>query len=417
MPGRLPWRLVAACRAVGVGWTVHHCGCGREDGVGVASEGAAVRTLMSSDVWVHYGQIYVRSRQADLRVPDPELHEYFAGQQNGLCGGAVPGCLFLITGLHTGTVGMVVELHDHPPAQDDSWEEIVEVSFRSAGEASLVGWAGEWQWPLDVIETDYRVRYCATGMDAGRAGDTRADDEPELDHYLLQFWPGSPGPDRVVKQTSAIAAYWHGFASDQPPPPTPEERAEAERLALLERQRAAEQARLGAEEREWGGRLPSERLRRLRGTALTVARLDRSLVDALAQTDPVIQRDIARWVTRRAFVEARLADVEWIAPALAAMDRGEPLPSPFDDDRRAWGMLLSDARVPRTLVTSLDGRLANCLQQAMAIPALFSALEQDPLRAALDALWSAAVAFGHGRHQVLFSEVRQAFPAVAAHEV
>ncbi len=317
---------------------------------------------MSSDVWVHYGQIYVRSRQADLRVPDPELHEYFAGQQNGLCGGAVPGCLFLITGLHTGTVGMVVELHDHPPAQDDSWEEIVEVSFRSAGEASLV-------------------------------------------------------PDRVVKQTSAIAAYWHGFASDQPPPPTPEERAEAERLALLERQRAAEQARLGAEEREWGGRLPSERLRRLRGTALTVARLDRSLVDALAQTDPVTQRDIARWVTRRAFVEARLADVEWIAPALAAMDRGEPLPSPFDDDRRAWGMLLSDARVPRTLVTSLDGRLDNCLQQAMAIPALFSALEQDPLRAALDALWSAAVAFGHGRHQVLFSEVRQAFPAVAAHEV
>jgi hypothetical protein len=103
-----------------------------------------------------------------------------------------------------------------------------------------------------------------------------------------------------------------------------------------------------------GGRLPGKRLRRLRGTALTVARLDRSLVDALAQTDRVTQRDIARWVTRRAFVEARLADVEWIAPALAAMDRGEPLPPPFDDDRRAWDLLLSDGRVPRTLVTSPD---------------------------------------------------------------
>jgi hypothetical protein len=121
-------------------------------------------------------------------------------------------------------------------------------------------------------------------------------------------------------------------------------------------------------------------------------------------------------VTRRAFVEARPADVEWIAPALAAMDRGEPLPPPLDDERRAWDLLLSDARVPRTLVTSPDGRLDNCLQQAMAFPALFSTLEQDPLRAALDALWSAAVAFGHGRHQVLFSEVRQAIPAVAAHE-
>jgi hypothetical protein len=380
---------------------------------------------MRGDVWVHYGQLHVQSGQADPRAPDPELHEYFAGQQNGLCGAAVPGCLFLLTGLHTGTVGFVVELHDQPLAVDDSWEEIVEVSFRPAGEASLVGWGGEWQRPLELIETDYRVRYCATGMDAGRAADTRTDDEPELDRYLLQFWPGPPGPDRVVKQTSAIAGYWHGFARDQPPAPTPEERAEAERLALLERERAAErahlkaeQARLKAEEDEWGGRLPSERLRRLRGTAVTVARLDRSLVDALAQTDPVTQRDIARWVVRRAFVEARLADVEWIAPALAAMDRGEPLPPPFDDDQRAWGMLLlSDARVPRTLVTSPDGRLDNCLQQAMAFPALFAALEQDPLRAALDALWSAAVAFGHGRYQVLFAEVRQAFPAVAAHEV
>jgi hypothetical protein len=347
---------------------------------------------MSGDLWVHYGQVYVQSGHADPRVPHPELHECFAGQQNGLCGGAVPGCLFLITGLHTGTVGFVVELHDHPPALDDGWEEIVEVSFRSAGEASLLGWAGAWQWPLELIEADYRVRYCARGMDAGRAADTRADDEPELDCYLLQFWPGPPGPDRVVKQTSATAAYWHGFARDQPPPPTPEERAEAERLAVLERERAEAQARLRAEEREWGGRLPSERLRRLRGTALTVARLDRSLVDALARTDPVTQRDIARWVTRRAFVEARLADVEWIAPALVAMDRGEPLPWPFDHDQRAWELLLSDARVPKTLVTSPDGRLDNCLQQAMAFPALFSALEQDPLRAALDALWSAAVA-------------------------
>jgi hypothetical protein len=376
-----------------------------------------VRTLMRGDVWVHYGQLYVRSGHADPRVPDPELQECFGGQQNGLCGGAVPGCLLLITGLHTGTVGFAVELHDQPPALDDSWEEIVEVSFRSAGEASLVGWAGEWQWPLELTQTDYRVRYCGTGMDAGRAADTRADDEPELDHYLLQFWAGPPGPDRVVKQTSATAAYWHGFARDQPPPPTPQERAEAERLALLERQRAAERARLQAEEREWGGRLPGERLRRLRSTALTVARLDRSLVDALANADPVTQRAIARWVTRRAFVEAGLADVEWIAPALAAMDRGEPPPPPFDDHRRAWDLLLSDARVPRTLVTSPDGRLGNYLQQAMAFPALFAALQQDPLRAALDALWSAVVAFGHGRHQVLFGEVRQAFPTLAAHEV
>ena len=36
--------------------------------------------------------------------------------------------------------------------------------------------------------------------------------------------------------------------------------------------------------------------------------------------------------------------------------------------------------------------------------------EQDPLRAAFDALWSGAVAFGGRRHGVLFDEVRQVFP-------
>jgi hypothetical protein len=261
-------------------------------------------------------------------------------------------------------------------------------------------------------------------MDEGHDQDTRMDEDPEVDRYLLQFWPGPPAPDRVVKQTSATAAYWHGFAREQPPPPTPEqkaqaaeEEAEAARLALLERERAAAVARRKAEEREWGGCLPAERLRQLRGHALSVARLDRPLVDALAETDPVTQRQIARWVTRRACVEAQLADVEWIAHALAAMDRGESLPAPFDDDRRAWDLLLSDERVPRTTVTSPDGTRDNCLQQAMAFPAVFSAREQDPLCAALDALWSAAVAFGHGQHQALFTEVREAFPAVAERDM
>lgn len=369
-----------------------------------------MRTLMAGNAWVHYGQIYVQSG-TDL----PELSECFGGQENGLCGGAVPGYLFLITGLHTGAVGFTVELHDERPPLDATWEDIVEVSFRPAGAASLVGWGGQQTWSLDLIETDYRARYCAMGMDQGHAKDCRADNEPEVDRYLLQFWPGPPAPDRVVKQTSEMGVYWHGFVRQQPPQPAPEEKAEAERLALLERQRAAEQARLKAEEREWGGHLPGDRLRQLRGSALSVARLDRPLVDALAETDPVTQREVARWACRRAFIEARLAEVEWITPALAAMDQAQPLPPPFGDRKQAWDLLLSDEHIPHTLVTSLDGRHENCLQQAMAFPAVFSADEDDPLRAALDVLWAAAVAFGRGRHPVLFTEVRQAFPSITGH--
>jgi hypothetical protein len=92
-----------------------------------------VRTLMSEPAWVHYGQLYVES--SDFYA---DLGECFGGQQNGLCGAAIQGKLFLITGLHTGKVGFTVELHDEAPPIDDEWEEIVEASFEPAGETVLV---------------------------------------------------------------------------------------------------------------------------------------------------------------------------------------------------------------------------------------------------------------------------------------
>ncbi|MCT2583066.1 hypothetical protein [Actinophytocola gossypii] len=366
--------------------------------------------LMSEDVRVHYSQIYVTSGHGDV----PDLREALGGQRNGLCGAARPGALYLVTGLHTGTVGFAAELHEQAPPVDESWEDVVEVSFRPIAPPALVGWGGEGRWPLDLAATDYRVRYSGTGMDQARAQDTRLQGEPEVDRYLLQFWPAPPAPDEVLRQTSATAAYWHGVARKHPPPPTPEDRALAEDRDRRDRARAAADRRLRREEREWGGRLPGERLRRLRGSALTVARLDRAYVEALAEADPATQRDIARWVTRRAYDEAGLTGVDWIDAALAAMDRGEPLPAPFGgDDQQAWQLLFADERVPSTLVTSPDGRLDNCSQQAMAFPAVFSAREADPLRAAVDAIHNAAVAFGYGRHPVLFAELRRAFPAVA----
>ncbi len=63
-------------------------------------------------VHVSYGQSYV--------VSDPEsfglgLEEAFAGQSAGLCGAAVPGALWLTTGLHTGNVGFTVEVRGQAP--------------------------------------------------------------------------------------------------------------------------------------------------------------------------------------------------------------------------------------------------------------------------------------------------------------
>jgi len=101
----------------------------------------------------------------------------------------------------------------HPPV-DDGWEEVVEVSYRpSSVEAALTGWGGEAQpVPLGLEVTGYRVRLCATKMDEARQQDTILDDEDVIDRYELVFWRSEAHPDRVVRQTSATAAYWHTWA-------------------------------------------------------------------------------------------------------------------------------------------------------------------------------------------------------------
>ena len=365
-----------------------------------------MRTLMSGDVPVSYGQIYV----AGVGGFDAGMSECFGGQDNGLCGAVEQGSLFLRTGLHTGDVGFAVELHERQPPVGEVWEEVVEASFHPEGDVLLQAWGGDGFWPLELDDTDYRVRYCARNMDQAADGNTMVAEDQVIDRYLLQFWPAPPQRDRVVRQTSDTAARGHHWAKDLPPPPTAEEKAERARLEGLERERAIAVLRLNGELREWGGVLPDERLRRIRGNALSLAEFDRPLLDALAAAEPPAQREIARWAARRGFAEAGLVEVDWIAPALAAADRGDPLPSPFDDQRRAWDLLLSDEQVPKTVVTSPDGTIDNYLQQAAAFSAIFSVQHEDPLHAAVDALWAAVFAFGHGRHQVLFAEVRRAFP-------
>ncbi|MER7489568.1 hypothetical protein ABTY20_27445 [Streptomyces sp. NPDC126497] len=304
-----------------------------------------MRRPVTGEVHVHYGQIYVESDPDD---PTPDLSEACAGQSGGLCGAAVPGALWLNTGLHTGNVGFTVEVHDEAPVLDPVWEDVVEVSFRPLSERTgLVQWAGEAAWDLGLARTDYRVRYCARGMDEGRELDTRVAGEPQADSYLLQFWPAPPRPDRVIRQTSRNAAYWHGYARGLPPPPTPEQRAETERLARRAEERAAEERRLHHEKWQWGGRLPSEGLRGVRGSnVLGLLRFDSDLVHALDAAGPGVQRAVALLAARRACEAAGLTDVPWVTEALTALTQERPLPPPFDDAARMWEILRSDPRVP-----------------------------------------------------------------------
>lgn len=253
--------------------------------------------LFSGELHVHYRQFYVESQADDYYTGFSDTR---GGQVNGLCGAAVPGMLFLTTGLHTGKVGLTVEVLDAEPPVGDEWEEVVDASFWPRGDqVHLVQWAGEASWPLALAPIDYRVRFCAVGMDQAREADTRLGDEPVLDRYLMQFWPAPPARDVVVRQTSDSAAYWHAHARTLPPPPTPEEWAETKRQERLARERAVQEAAREAELRRWHGRPPSDAVRRVNG-GLEMARLDRDLVDEVERLDEQAQRAVAVWAARRA---------------------------------------------------------------------------------------------------------------------
>ncbi|MFI9508235.1 hypothetical protein [Nocardia sp. NPDC052566] len=172
---------------------------------------------LDGEVGISYHQIYVVSDPDGI---SPGMHGAFAGQTGGLCGAAIPGALWLTTGLHSGSVGFTVEVRGQAPPLDPAWEDVVEVSFCPVSDRTLLmQWAGEDFWELDLKEIDYRVRYCAQGMDQAREADVRLDGEPMLDRYLLQFWPAAPEPDRIVRQTSKEAAYSHDYARRQSPSP------------------------------------------------------------------------------------------------------------------------------------------------------------------------------------------------------
>ena len=169
--------------------------------------------VFAGPLWVHYGAAYIF-------VGDPEssdLKACFRGQANGLCGTASSGVMSLVTGLHTGQVGLTVEVSDAPPEVDSSWEEIVEAPFLVSDlPVALYEWGEASGQPLSLPQGQYRARYSARNMQAGSDQDTSADDETIIDEYRLQLWPAPASPDQVIRQTSSIAANWHNYARSLP---------------------------------------------------------------------------------------------------------------------------------------------------------------------------------------------------------
>lgn len=120
-------------------------------------------------------------------------------------------------------------------------------------------------------------------------------------------------------------------------------------------------------------------------------------------------RAIACWAARRAYTHAGLDQVDWIAPALEALDAGCPLPAPFDEPARVWDRFVHDERITLTPATPGGGPMG-ISRQAVAIPTLFSATDEDPLCAAAATLDIAADTVGGDRRRLLDDVTATFFP-------
>jgi hypothetical protein len=362
-----------------------------------AEVGEIMRTIVSGPTWVHYGQIYVQSGDES-----PDLAECFAGQHNGLCGAAVPGTLFLVTGLHTGSVDFTVEVHEQMPPVEYDAEDVVEAPYRPIGDARLVTWGGDggW-WSLELQPgVDYRARYSAWRMDAGHQAGPPMDGEPLVDRYLLQFWPAQPVPERVVKQTSRQAAYWHKVARDRP---TPAELAQQKR----ERARQAEEHRIAERAAAWGGALPTERLERIRH-ARELSALDRSLVGALEQSAPDTLRRIARWAVRRACEQAGYVRDARISGVLDRMDAGANWFETLNGPRQPVEPGPSELRgTVHTLVSRMHGWFDDRDPFDNTTTLATATFNDDPLQAAIETVWLSTGPFPDKRQ--LLTELRSRF--------
>lgn len=167
-----------------------------------------MKTLYEGNLFIHYGQFYVDVDTDDDDYADPELA--FAGQQNGICGAAQKGKLFLVTGSADAVIQLKVLLHEAKPPVNPAFDEVVEVSMAVGNQPlKLCEWAWETVYDLAIPSGHYRVRYSIQGMEKDYDEHSDWDSPIEGQSYLLEFWQEALAADSIIKHTSDNAKYWH----------------------------------------------------------------------------------------------------------------------------------------------------------------------------------------------------------------
>lgn len=188
-----------------------------------------------------------------------------------------------------------------------------------------------------------------------------------------------------------------------------ERRAAAAREAAERKLREEQERGAAYELEEWGGRRPTPRLRELgvHTTAMLYAG-HHDLLFAFDALDPGAQRDAARWLARRAFEMAGIDRLDWARDALAALDRGDTLPPPFDTPDTMFAYVSPDtldaAGVTDATIDAVPGTLefgGPIHRPSFALPAILNAAQTDPLLALISTFTDALATFDEYRDHLL----------------
>lgn len=100
-----------------------------------------------------------------------------------------------------------IELHPAQPRVPAWCEDVVEVPLHLAGEPLAMGSFESFSEPMDVPAGDYRVRYCASELDAAAGEEEFDGDDYHLysGRHLFQLWQAPRSPAAVVSEGSDYA--------------------------------------------------------------------------------------------------------------------------------------------------------------------------------------------------------------------
>ncbi|MFD4182792.1 hypothetical protein [Rhodococcus sp. NPDC058514] len=371
-----------------------------------------------------YGQFSISGGLGDF---EDELELVEQAQAAQPCAGNGNALVVLSPHQNNFEMPIAVQVWDgRPPADRDEWQQVCVGRLRvSEAGQMMIASPTTGEVICAVPEGDYLIEVSGRGfVNYGWPGTTTPGDV-----WRIRLWPNDgtePAPAQMwdmpgygtPENTPLPEPAVEPVESDEPKWITVFEPGGGSRLVRTSELRAEAAA---AKRQAWGGGDPIPEMLEYNG-GQSLAKYDRALVLALLEMDDDRLREVARWCASKAYEFADIADRPWVAPALAALHAGEPLPPPFDTTASAWAQLTADRREEQS--GSVDGEQGVIAvyssgrfdpfdhgpisRPSYALPTIFAAAGPDPRRAAFDALYSASVTFQRDARE-LHAQLRETF--------